>query len=89
MKQDISKETKIAASNGMLGFEIMVTPLTNINTPKKITSPVAKAIKKLTEKGSSDLKTVYHKTVQETMFTVTSQPIKWDLQPCNSESATP
>ena len=88
MKQDISKEKKIAVSNGMLGFEIMATSLTNINTPKKITSPVAKAIKNLTEKGSSDLKNVYHKTVQETMLNVTSQPIKWDLQPCNSESAT-
>lgn len=89
MKQDISKEKKIAASNGMLGFEIMATSLTNINTPKKITSPVAKAIKKLMERGSSDLETVYHKTVRETMFTVTSQPIKWVLQPYNSGSATP
>ena len=89
MKQDISKKTKVADSSGMFGFEIMATPLTNINTPKKITSPVAKAIKKLTERGSSDLKTVYHKTVRETMFTVTSQPIKWVLQPYNNGSATP
>ena len=57
MRHDISKKTEITASKGMSDFEVMATPLTNINTPKKIIapvaktiSPVAKTIKKLTDR---------------------------------------
>ena len=67
MRHDISKKTEITASKGMSDFEVMATPLTNINTPKKIIapvaktiSPVAKTIKKLTDRGSSDLRIVDH-----------------------------
>lgn len=34
----------MTATDGMSGFEIMATPPTNGNTPKKVTSPVAKEI---------------------------------------------
>ena len=37
----------MASSNDMSDFEIMGTPPTNVNTPKKITQPVAKEIEKL------------------------------------------
>ena len=40
MKHDISKNTEMAASNGMPDFEIMGTPPTNVKIPKKVTSPV-------------------------------------------------
>ena len=36
----------MAFSNGMSDFEIMGTPMTNVNTPKNVTSPVAKEIQK-------------------------------------------
>ena len=50
----------MAASNGMSEFKIMATPPTNVNTPKKVTLPVAKQIQKLGEKGFSDSEIVYH-----------------------------
>ena len=43
-----------------MDFEIISTPSTNVNTPKKVTLPVAKEIQKLRERGSSDLEIVAH-----------------------------
>ena len=44
MKHEISKTTEIVAPNGIPDFEIMATPLANINIPKNVTAPVAKDV---------------------------------------------
>ena len=46
----------MVAPNGIL--EIVNTPPTNVHIPKKVTSPVAREIQKLRERGSSDLEFV-------------------------------
>lgn len=44
----------MVATIGMSDVEIMVTPLTNVNIPKIVTSSVAWETQKLRERGSSD-----------------------------------
>ena len=50
----------MAASNGMSHLDIMAIPSININTPKKVTTPVAKEVQKLKERGTSDSEIVEH-----------------------------
>ena len=69
MKHDICKNTEVAVSNGMLDFEIMGTPRTNVNTPNKVTSPVAKEIQKLRLTKPATLKD----SVKENTVKVTRQ----------------
>ena len=49
-----------AAYSEILGFDIMAAPPININTPKKVKSPVAMKIQKLRKKGSSDTEIIEH-----------------------------
>ena len=49
-----------AAYSEILGLDIMAAPRTNINTPKKVKSPVAMKIQKLRKKGSSDTEITEH-----------------------------
>ena len=44
----------------LMDFAIMATPPTNVNTPKKVISPLPKKVQKLRERVSSDLEIVDH-----------------------------
>lgn len=50
----------MVATIGMSDVEIMVTPLTNVNIPKIVTSSVAWETQKLRERGSLDQEIVDH-----------------------------
>ena len=49
-----------AAYNELLEFDVTATPPININTPKKVKSPVAREIQKLRKSGSSDSEIIEH-----------------------------